>query len=41
MMAVFHKDEEIIDAWTPEEAEDLFGHWRPLAVRSRSSNAPL
>jgi len=41
MMAVIHKDVELIDAWTPEEAEDLFGDWRPTAVRSRSLNASL
>jgi hypothetical protein len=41
MAAVIHQDVEIIEAWTAEEAEDLFGDWRPPAVRSRSSNAPL
>jgi hypothetical protein len=35
MHIVIQPDIEILDAWTPQEAEELFGGWRPPAVIAR------
>ena len=35
MKVLIQRDGEILDAWTPQEAEDLFGEWRPPQVTAR------
>ena len=37
MHVIIQPDLEILDAWTPREAEELFGEWRPPAVMTRIS----
>ena len=35
MKVVIQHDGENLDAWTPQEAEDLFGVWQPPQVLAR------